>query len=117
MVEITNGRGADLVVEIGGAKTFQKSIRATRMNGMIVAVGNVTGSIGEINWPLLFMFKKNITGISSGCTRDFEALCRAIDTTGMKPVVDGNIYDFNGLKSAIMSIAGGKHFGNITVTL
>ena len=61
------------------------------------------------------MFKKNITGISSGCTREFESMCRAVETTGMKPVVDDKIYDFDGLKSAIMSITDGKHFGNITI--
>jgi NADPH:quinone reductase-like Zn-dependent oxidoreductase len=105
----------DLVVEIGGAETFQQSIRATRMNAMIAAIGNVTGSVGEINWPLLFMFKKNVAGISSGCTREYEDMCRAIGANGMKPVVDERIYDFDGLKSAIMSIKEGKHFGNIAV--
>ena len=61
------------------------------MNGMIVADGNVTGLIGEINWPLLCMLKKNMTSISFGCPREFEALCWTIDATGMKPVDDEKI--------------------------
>ena len=37
-----------------------------------------------------------------------------IGATGMKSVVAAIIYDFDGLKLAIMSITDGKHFGNLT---
>jgi NADPH:quinone reductase-like Zn-dependent oxidoreductase len=115
VVKLTHGRGSDLVFEIGGAETFPQSIRATRTNGVIAAIGNVTGSVGEVNWPLLFMFKKNITGISAGCTQDYEAICRAVEGTGMRPMVDEKVYNSGKIKSAIRSITDGKHFGSITI--
>lgn len=115
VVRLTGGRGADLVVEIGGAKTMPQSIRAARANGTISAIGNVTGSVGEVNWPLLFMFKKKIAGISTGSTRDFEDMCRGVDATGMRPVVDDKVYDFDGVKEALQSITKGRHFGNIAI--
>src|SRR5260370_15893122 len=42
------GAGADHVVEVGGASTLPKSMKAVRMGGAISLIGNVAGG-GEVN--------------------------------------------------------------------
>jgi NADPH:quinone reductase-like Zn-dependent oxidoreductase len=41
---LTDGRGADLIVEIGGAGTLGQSIRAVRVGGTIAMIGVVAGA-------------------------------------------------------------------------
>jgi NADPH:quinone reductase-like Zn-dependent oxidoreductase len=45
--EITDGIGVDLVVEVGGAGTLEKSIRAVRPCGTVALIGVLSGATGE----------------------------------------------------------------------
>lgn len=111
----TDGRGADLVVEVGGSKTFSQSLRATRSNGAIALVGNVTGSVAEVNLPLVFMFRKRLIGIVTGSVADFQAMMTHVAETRFRPVLDEPIRDFDGLSEALQSLPRGEHFGKIVV--
>ena len=42
VLEQTGGRGADLVVEVGGAGTFTRSLRAVRIGGTVAQIGVLT---------------------------------------------------------------------------
>lgn len=42
--ELTGGRGADHVVDVVGASTITRSLRATRQGGLVTAVGFLSGS-------------------------------------------------------------------------
>lgn len=42
--ELTDGRGADHVVDVIGASTIARSLRATRQGGLVTAVGFLSGS-------------------------------------------------------------------------
>lgn len=42
--DLTDGRGADLVIDIGGAGTLEQSLRAVRVGGTIALIGVVAGS-------------------------------------------------------------------------
>jgi D-arabinose 1-dehydrogenase-like Zn-dependent alcohol dehydrogenase len=111
----TDGRGADLVVEVGGSATFSQSLRATRTNGVIALVGNVTGSVAEVNLPLVFMFRKRLIGIVTGSVADFQAMMTHVAETGMRPALDQPIHDFDALSEALQSLPRGEHFGKIVV--
>ena len=47
----TEGAGVDRVLELGGEKTPARRIRATRVGGQIILIGNVTGNRPEIFLP------------------------------------------------------------------
>ena len=49
--EITDGRGADLVVDVGGADTLGKAVLATRMGGYVAIVGVLSG-VGSAEVPV-----------------------------------------------------------------
>ena len=115
VLEQTDGRGADLVIDIGGAETINQSLRATRANGAIALVGNVTGSIAEINLPLVFMFRKRLVGISTGSVADYQSMITHIAETEFRPALDEHIHEFDGFSDALQSLPQGKHFGKIVV--
>lgn len=112
IVEWTGGVGVDHVLEIGGPGTLGQSIRACRVGGHIALIGVLTGIRGEV--PTAFAMRKQlrIQGILVGNQRQQLELVRAVETTGLKPVVD-KVFAFEQLKEAFEFEASGQHFGKI----
>jgi NADPH:quinone reductase-like Zn-dependent oxidoreductase len=44
VLQLTGGKGVDLVIEVGGAATIEQSLKATRQGGTIVIIGVLTAS-------------------------------------------------------------------------
>ena len=112
--ELSDG-GVDLVVEVGGAQTIAQSLRALRANGTIALVGNVTGSLAELNLPHVFMKSARLIGVVLGNRDAFEAMVRAIALHRIKPVVDSKVYGFEELRSALEALPQGRHFGKVCI--
>ncbi len=115
VLPLTEGRGADIVVEVGGAETLQQSIRAVRANGTISLIGNLSGSRAEINLPPLFMKWARLLGIAVGNRDSFEAMAAAMAAANLKPVVDEKIYGFEDLRAALEALPQGRHFGKVCI--
>lgn len=112
---LTEERGVDVVVEVGGAGTLQQSIRAVRANGTISLIGNLSGSVTEINLPLVFMKCARLIGVAVGHRDSFEDMVRAMSSSELAPVVDERVYAFGELRQALEALPEGKHFGKIVI--
>ena len=113
--DITNGRGADVIVELGGPGTLAQSIEAVRIGGHIALIGVLTGTEGKIPTAALMAKQANLKGLIVGSRRMQQDLVRAMNQTGIRPIISDQ---FNGLSSigdAFRHMAGKKHFGKITV--
>jgi len=67
--ELTGGSGVDHIVEVGGAGTFAKSLRAVRMNGRIYLIGILSGSSGQVNpMPILMKTRASREFMSAAAT-------------------------------------------------
>ncbi len=116
VIEATDGHGADVVVEIGGAGTLTQSIRATRIGGHISLIGVLAGVVGEI--PTAEIMGRNIRlhGITVGGRAHQRAMIRAIEANGIRPVIDRS-FPLEELAEAFAYQASGAHFGKIVVDL
>ena len=110
--ELTGGRGADLVVEVGGG-SLAKSIAAIRHCGHISVVGNLAGK-AMIDPGALFAKRASMCGIQVGSRDMFEAMNRAIEVAKLKPVID-RVFDFDDARAAYEYLASGKHFGKVVI--
>ncbi|HRC84873.1 MAG TPA: NAD(P)-dependent alcohol dehydrogenase, partial [Thermoanaerobaculia bacterium] len=113
--ELTGGRGADLVIEVGGAGTFAQSVAATRFGGTIALIGQLTGGSGELNLTPVFMQKLRVQGILVGDRDSFEAMNRALGQHAMKPLVDA-VYPWLEARAALEHLGSGRHFGKICLS-
>src|SRR6201996_9247054 len=95
----TNNRGADLIVEVGGAGTFSQSLQAVRYGGTVAQIGVLSQSEQPLPIPLILHRQIRIHGIYVGSKSHFEAMNRAIVATRMQPVVD-QIYTFDQAREA-----------------
>jgi len=107
------GEGVDHVVEVGGAGTLERSIRAVRVGGHIALIGVLSGQ-GSINPTPLLMKNVNLRGIFVGSRSMFEQMNRAIGTNGLRPIVD-RVFAFAEFPDALRHMESAKHFGKIVV--
>ena len=114
--EMTDGRGVDLVVEVGGAQTLNKSVRAVRIGGRIALIGVLSGGMEEINLIPILMQNIRIQGIIVGHREMFERMNRAIDHHRMQPVVDES-FSFDRAVDAFEYMASGNHQGKVCIDI
>ena len=113
--ELTKKVGVDHVVEVGGAGTLAKSLRAVRMGGHISLIGVLSGA-GEAN-PLPAVMKNiRIQGIYVGSRDMFEAMNIAISLHQLHPVID-RVFPFEEAKEAFLYMESGAHFGKVVIRL
>ena len=112
--ELTDGRGVDHVVEVGGAGTLERSIGAARVGGHIALIGVLTG--GQINPVLVMRNSIRMNGIYVGSRAMFEDMNRAIAAADLTPVIDRS-FAFEEARAAFHHMAAADHFGKIVVTV
>jgi len=114
--DLTDGRGVDHVIEVGGPGTLAQSITACRTGGHIALIGVLTGFAGEVAIPALFSNQIRISGISIGSRADQEDMIRAITANRLKPVIDRRFL-LQEIVAAFKYYESQKHFGKVCLEL
>jgi NADPH:quinone reductase-like Zn-dependent oxidoreductase len=114
--DLTGGAGADHVLELGGAATFNKSVRAVRVGGTISLIGNVTGGSTEVNLTPILIQNIRVQGVIVGSRETFEDMSRAVALHRLRPVVD-RVFAFAEARAAFEHMSGRGHFGKIVVRM
>jgi NADPH:quinone reductase-like Zn-dependent oxidoreductase len=112
--EQTGGEGVDLVVEVGGAATLPRSLRALRHGGTVAQIGVLAGASDQLDIRPIFAKHLRIHGVYVGSRADFLAMNAAIAQAGLKPVID-RIFAFADFPAALRHMESGSHFGKIVV--
>ncbi len=111
---LTGGTGVDHVVEVGGAGTLEKSLRAVRVGGTVSVIGVLSGGAGTVPVTNILMGNLRVQGILVGHRQSFEALTRAMTLHGMHPVVD-RVFPFAEARAAFEHLKSGAHFGKVVI--
>jgi NADPH:quinone reductase-like Zn-dependent oxidoreductase len=114
VMEQTGGRGADLVVEVGGAGTFSRSLRSLRIGGSVAQIGMLSQSTEGLEIPLLLHRQVKLQGIYVGSRAHFEEMNRAIAQAHFKPVID-KVFSFAEAPEALRRMQAGAHFGKLAI--
>lgn len=113
--EATQGRGADIIVEVGGA-TLPTSLAAAALGGFVGVVGFVAGDEANIRLRSLILPMIRIQGIAIGSRARFEEMNQYMTTHQIRPVID-RVYGFDQSSSAFRHLESGSHFGKIVIAL
>ncbi|OJT23932.1 NAD(P)-dependent alcohol dehydrogenase [Archangium sp. Cb G35] len=111
---LTGGTGVDHVVEVGGAGTFEKSLRAVRLGGTVSVIGVLSGGAGAMALTPILMGNLRVQGVFVGHRQSFEALNRALTLHGVRPVVD-RVFPFAETRAAFDHLKSGAHFGKVVI--
>ncbi|KAI8267587.1 Zinc-type alcohol dehydrogenase-like protein [Colletotrichum sp. SAR11_239] len=116
---VTNGEGADIILETGGAKTLRRSFEAIGFGGTIACIGYLSGKVDSeedrTNVNLLAL-RKTVTlkGLINGPRERFEEMVAFYEDKGIKPVVD-RVFAFGEADEALRYLYSGGHFGKVVV--
>lgn len=115
VLELTDGRGVDHVVEVGGTGTLTKSVKSVRVGGHIALIGALDMA-GEFNPVPIFMKGIRVQGIFIGSREMFEGLNAMMAASKIKPVVD-RVFDFSEACEALKFMESGSHCGKIVIKI
>lgn len=111
--ELTDGHGVDHIVEVGGAGTFNQSMKCVNLGGTVSLIGVLAGK-GDVNLLPVLMKGVRVQGIFVGNREMFEAMNRAIELHQLKPIVD-RVFEFKDTPAAFKHMESGAHFGKVCV--
>jgi NADPH:quinone reductase-like Zn-dependent oxidoreductase len=114
VTKLTGGRGVDLVVEVGGAGTLEKSLKATAYGGQVSVIGVVSGLQPKLNLRFIFMKRLRVEGIFVGHRQGFEEMNRAIAQHQLRPVIDKS-FPFEKTRDALEYLEKQEHLGKVVV--
>jgi NADPH:quinone reductase-like Zn-dependent oxidoreductase len=114
VVALTGGRGADVVVEVGGSGTFDKSVAALRFGGTVALIGVLTGIGGTVSTAAILRRHIRVQGIYVGSREMFEEMNRAIAQHRLKPVI-ARSFPFDRARPAYDYLASGAHTGKVVI--
>lgn len=110
--ELTAG-GVDHVVDVGGAGTIGQSIIAARPGGQVSVVGVLTHGDGFD--PVMVLVKQlTLRGLTNAGRDTFEAMNRAIEQHGLRPVIDKR-FGFDEVAAASKHLESGAHVGKVVL--
>ncbi|MFY0732993.1 MULTISPECIES: zinc-dependent alcohol dehydrogenase family protein [Aurantimonas] len=112
VLDLTEGRGVDHVIEVGGPGTLPQSITACRIGGHLALIGVLTGRAGEVPTAALMAKHQRLQGLIVGSRRHQMDMVRAIDAIGLKPVIDRS-FALEDIADAFRHEESGAHFGKI----
>jgi NADPH:quinone reductase-like Zn-dependent oxidoreductase len=116
VMELTGGRGADLVVDVGGKKTLEQALRSLAPGGTLSVVGGLTGYDGEIPAGLLLANVARAQGVFVGSRADFRKMIDFIETHHLHPLID-RVLPLEKYEEALKLMQADRFVGKIVLRL
>jgi NADPH:quinone reductase-like Zn-dependent oxidoreductase len=111
----TGGTGVDLVVEVGGAGTLERSVKAVRYGGRVALIG-VLAAGGGVNPVGILMRAVRVQGIFVGSRAMFRSMNRLIEEKQLRPVVD-RVFPFERAADAFRHLEAAGHLGKVVIAV
>ncbi|PTT31769.1 NAD(P)-dependent alcohol dehydrogenase [Pseudomonas sp. HMWF021] len=113
VLELTDGRGADHILEMAGGDNLARSLQAVVPGGRVSIIGLLDAD--ELRTPIMPLLgsRASIVAVAVGPRRALEDMVRMIDHHGIKPVIDAT-YAFDQVTEAFAHLNRGA-FGKVVV--
>ncbi|KAJ7704584.1 NAD-P-binding protein [Mycena rosella] len=117
VMKITNGKGADVVIDIGGASTLIQSVNACKVGGWVQLVGVIGHAATDLSaLPLLAILRNTcMRGVLIGGVERFNAMNAHIAATALRPYVDPKPFAFGDAPAAFRYMDSRAHVGKVVV--
>jgi NADPH:quinone reductase-like Zn-dependent oxidoreductase len=94
VLALTKGAGADLILDVVGGTSVQKSVEAAAVNGQVALVGFLEDTTSTIDLVSVIRRNINLKAYTTGSAEDLEQFVKFMNTTTMKPVIAGVYSDY-----------------------
>ncbi|MBI5197789.1 MAG: zinc-binding dehydrogenase [Nitrospirae bacterium] len=114
ILELTEGRGVDVVFDHIGTATWEKSLASLAKNGKLLTCGTTTGGDVKMNLRSLFMRQQTILGATMGTRAELVEITKRMAIGSLKPVVD-SVYPLREARAAQERMLARENFGKIVL--
>lgn len=114
---LTQDRGADLVLETGGAETFARSVNAAAIGGTLFVIGFLTGARPTIEVLPIMEKELRVLGNNTGPVAALAAATAAVAAHRIVPVVDRTFAMADAAAAYAHLAQGGQHFGKVGIVI
>jgi len=116
VLELTGGRGADVVIDIGGKSTIDQSLKSLAYGGTVALVGGLGGYGAEIPTAELIRRVARAQGVYAGSRADYLRMTKFFETHRLHPLVD-RTYALENYAAALKDLAAGNFMGKLVIQL
>lgn len=113
---ITNGRGVDHVLDVGGPDTLEQSILASKVGGHIAMIGVLSGINTQLSIAHALAYQVRLQALIVGSRRQQQDFVRALEVNQIRPVIDRH-FAMDDMVAAFEYQASGQHFGKIVLDI
>ncbi|MBA2519280.1 MAG: zinc-binding dehydrogenase [Chloroflexia bacterium] len=114
VMELTGGRGVDIVVDPLGI-TWPESIRGLARGGCLAVCGATAGNRPVFDIRELYQRHRRIVGAPMGNWRDFVSVITLLNRGELRPIIDG-VYPLAEARQAHVRAESRRSFGKIVLT-
>jgi NADPH:quinone reductase-like Zn-dependent oxidoreductase len=114
-LELTDGKGVDILLDVVGGDGLNQSVAATKVCGTITQIGFLNGQTSLLNLMPVIFRQTTIRGIAVGHRASFERMNAFLSEHNIVPVID-KVYAFDEAKEAYQHLSRGP-FGKIVIKI
>ncbi len=116
VLQLTQGHGADLVIDVGGKATLDQSVESLADGGTLSVVGGLTGYDGNI--PAWGLLKKAATAqtIFVGSRADYLRMLSFMTAHHVHPLIE-KVFSLDAYDEALKMMATGQFTGKIVLNV
>jgi NADPH2:quinone reductase len=123
VMELTDGRGADVIYDSVGGDVFDKSLKCIAWNGRLLVIGFASGRIPEVKANRILLKNIAVTGLHWGAhavkepqrvSETFDALFALHAAGKIKPVIY-KTYGLDEVAVALQDLASRKTYGKLII--
>jgi NADPH:quinone reductase-like Zn-dependent oxidoreductase len=116
VLKLTDGRGVDHVLDVGGSATLARSIGSVAVGGRVAMIGALSG-FGTPVSPYGLLGKQAILqAVYVGSRSHFEHMNTAVATHRLEPIIDRE-FVFDDALAAYRHLESGAHFGKVVIRI
>ena len=126
IMSLTNGRGADVILDLVGAAYFEQNLRSAASKGRLLLVGLTSGSTTQFNLSLALSKRLRLIGTvlrarsisdKAEATNSFRTRVVPLLSSGaVRPIVD-RVFDYREVRAAHEYLESNESFGKVVLDL
>lgn len=116
VLSLTEGEGADLVIDNVGERTWSASLRSLARGGHLVTCGATTGAHPSADIQRLFVRQLSVHGSTMGSMEEFRRLIRAWEAGGFAPLID-SVFSLADVPAAFERLEHPARMGKIVIRI
>ena len=115
VMELTNGRGVDMVFDVVGAAVWDQNLRSLKAGGRLVITGTTSGNRTDMDLSILQGRPLTLMGSGGRPRRTFGEMMKVVNAGGLRGVV-GRTFPLAEAAEAHRTMASRDFFGKLVLT-